>query len=96
MLLDLATSRRGARREGGGDWAARVHDLVAGGLKVGEEGGIGAEEEVGVEGSTEGGEEAGSDGGVGWGRGGLGGLGGACRRYGGGLCWVKVRREGGG
>jgi hypothetical protein len=61
---------------------------------VGEEGGIGAEGEVGVEsvaegGGVEGGEEAGSGGGlkdgrVGWGRGGLGGLGGACRRYGGG------------
>jgi hypothetical protein len=67
----------------------RVHDLVAGGLKVGEEGGIGEEGEVGMEGSTEGGEEAGSggrlkDGRVGWGRGGLGGLGGACRWYGGG------------
>jgi hypothetical protein len=67
----------------------KVHDLVAGGLKAGEEGGIGAEGEVGVEGSTEGGEEAGSggrlkDGRVGWGRGGLGGLGGACQRFGGG------------
>jgi hypothetical protein len=86
--LDLATSRRGARRKGEGGWAARVRDLVAGGLKVGEEGGIGAEGEVGVEGgmeggSTEVGEEAGSGGGlkdgrVGWGRGGSGGLGGAC------------------
>jgi hypothetical protein len=67
----------------------RVCDLVAGGLKVGEEGGIRAEGEVGVEGGAERGEEAGSGGGlkdcgVGWGRGGLGGLGGACRRYGGG------------
>jgi hypothetical protein len=47
MPSDLATSRRGARREGGGDWAARVHNLVAGGLKVGEEGGIGVEGEKG-------------------------------------------------
>jgi hypothetical protein len=89
MPSDLATSQRGARREGGGGWAARVHNLVAGGLKVGKEGGIGVEGEVGVEGSAEGGEEAGSggglkDGGVGWGRGGLGGLVGACRQYGGG------------
>jgi hypothetical protein len=89
MPSDPATSQRGAMREGGGGWAARVRDLVAGGLKVGEEGGIGAEGEVGVEGGEEGGEEAGSGGGmkdgrVGWGRGGLGGLGGACWWYEGG------------
>jgi hypothetical protein len=90
MPSHLATSRRGARREGGGGWAVRVHNLVAGGLKVGKEGGIRAEGEMGVEGSTEGGEEAGSGsrlkgGRVGWGRGGLGRLGGACRWYGRGL-----------
>jgi hypothetical protein len=85
MPSDLATSRRGDRREGGGGWAARVLDLVVGGLKVGEEGGIGVEGEVGVGGGgAEGDEEAGSggglkDGGVGWGGGGLGG---ACRWYG--------------
>jgi hypothetical protein len=89
MPSDPATSRRGARSDRGGGWVVRVHDLVAGGLKVGEEGGIGEEGEVGMEGSTEGGEEAGSggrlkDGKVGWGRGGLGGLGGACRQNGGG------------
>jgi hypothetical protein len=47
------------------------------------------EGEVGVDGGVEGGEEAGSGGGlkdgrVGWARGRLGGLSGACRRYGGG------------
>jgi hypothetical protein len=89
MPSEQATSRRGARREGGGDWAVRVRNLVTGGLKVGEEGGIRAEGEVGVEGSTQGGDEAGNGGGlkdgrVGWGRGGLGGLGGACQRSGGG------------
>jgi hypothetical protein len=42
MPSDPATSRRGARREGMGGWAASVRDLVVGGLKVGEEGGIGA------------------------------------------------------
>jgi hypothetical protein len=35
MPSDPATSQRGARREGGGGWAVRVRDLVAGGLKVG-------------------------------------------------------------
>jgi hypothetical protein len=89
MPSDPATSQRGARREGGGGWAARVCDLVAGGLKVGEEGGIQVEGEVGAEGSAEGGEEAGSgsglkDSGVGWRRGRLGRLGRACRWYGGG------------
>jgi hypothetical protein len=64
MPSDPATSRRGSRREGGGGWAVRMHNLVAGGLKVGEEGGIGVEGEVGVEGSVEGGEEGGSGGGL--------------------------------
>jgi hypothetical protein len=75
MPSDPATSRRGARREGGGGWAARVRDLVAGGLKVGEEGGIGAEGEVGAGGGdAEGDEEAGSGGGLkDWGGGGLSG-----------------------
>jgi hypothetical protein len=86
MPSDPAISQRGARREGGGGWAARVCDLVVGGLKVGEEGRIRAEGEVGAGGGGEGDEEAGSggglkDGGVGWGGRGLGG---ACRRYGGG------------
>jgi hypothetical protein len=77
MPSDLATSRRGARWEGGGGWAASVCDLVVG-LKVGE-GGDGAEGEVGAEGGgVEGDEEAGSGGGlkdgrVGCGRGGSGG-----------------------
>jgi hypothetical protein len=65
---------------------------VAGGLKVEEEGGIRGirvEGEVGAEGCGEGDEEAGSedglkDGRVCWGRGGLEGLGEACRWYGGG------------
>jgi hypothetical protein len=91
MPSDPATSRRGDRREGGGGWAARVRDLVAGGLKVEEEGGIRGirvEREVGAEGCGEGDEEAGSedglkDGRVCWGRGGLEGLGEACRWYGG-------------
>jgi hypothetical protein len=70
-----------------GGWAARVRDLVVGGLKVGEEGGIGVEGEVGARGGdAEGDEEAGSggrlkDGVVGWGGGGSGG---ACQWYGGG------------
>jgi hypothetical protein len=98
MPSDLATSQRGARREGGGGWAVRVCNLVAGGLKVGEVGGIRVEGEVRVEGSAEEGE-AGSggklkDGGVGWGRGGLGGLGGACRWYGGGSSTGSKSEEG--
>jgi hypothetical protein len=87
MPLDLATSRRGAKREGGGGWAASVHDLVVGGLKVGEEG-DGAEGEVGGEdGGMEGDEGAGSGGGLkdgGAARCGRGGSCGACQRYGGG------------
>jgi hypothetical protein len=51
-----------------------------------------------VEGSVERGEEAGSggglkDGGVGWGRGRLGGMGGACRRYGGGSLGGSKSKE---
>jgi hypothetical protein len=81
MPSDLATSRRGAKREGGGGWAASVCDLVVGGLKVGEEGGDGVEGEVGwrVVAGSGGGLK---DGGVAGCR--RGGSGRACRRYGGG------------
>jgi hypothetical protein len=87
MPLDSATSWRGAKREGGGGWAASVRDLVMGGLKVGEEGGDGAEGEVGGEdGGAEGDEGAGDEGLKDGGVAGCerGGSGGACWRYGGG------------
>jgi hypothetical protein len=86
MPLDLATSQRGARREGGRGWIASVCDLVVGGLKVWE-GGDGAEGKVGAEGGgAEGDKETGSGGGLKGGGVGCrgGGSAGACRQYGGG------------
>jgi hypothetical protein len=97
MPSDLATSWRGAKRQGGGGWAASVHDLVVGGLKVGEEGGDGVEGKVGGKnGGAEGDEGAGSGGGLKYGGVagcGRGGSSEACRHYvGGSLAGLKSKR----